>query len=88
MTMEKLCSGQRKNTLRQVLAYLLWLMPLFSCPLVWLRPVYGKLPLWGDVLFISSHVTGIIAAAIILLPNILAECGFFSVTNRDAMTIS
>ena len=67
MTMEKLCSGQRKNTLRQVLAYLLWLMPLFSCPLVWLRPVYGKLPLWGDVLFISSHVTGIIAAAIILL---------------------
>lgn len=65
--MKQLCSGQRHNVLRQVLAYLLWLMPLFAYPLVWLRPLVGKVAYWGDVIFISNHVTGIIAIAIILL---------------------
>ena len=66
--MKKFCAGQlNNNTLRQWLACMLWLLPLASYPLVWLRPFYGKIPFWGDVQFISSHVTGIIAAAIILL---------------------
>ena len=65
--MNKLCSGQQLRVLRQALAYLLWLLPLLAYPLVWLRPFYGKVPFWGDVQFISSHITGIIAAAVILL---------------------
>ncbi len=61
------CFRKNDSLLRQLLAYFLWLSPLLAYPLVWLRPFYGKVPLWGDVQFISSHVTGLIAVAIVLL---------------------
>ena len=64
--MKKACHGEFDNVLRKTAAYLLWLLPLFSCPLVWLRPFYGKLPLWGDVQLVSSHVMGFIAIAVTL----------------------
>lgn len=54
-------------TLRQMIAYFLLLLPLFAYPLVWMRPVLGKVPFWGDAPLINGCVTGFLALAVILL---------------------
>lgn len=55
------------GSLRLAAAVLLLTLPFSAYPLAWLKPVRGQVPLWGEVEFTGIGVSGMIAAAVVLL---------------------